>query len=406
MVQTVNKGLWLWLVVGLSACTSSHRPALTQNAPVPMAAQAFGGGNLLSYDVYAEGDVLHALFAVAGSEPKRPHIGYVRSEDGGRSWSEPSALAQAADKTVESAAGNEIQIAAYGDDLLALWQVTGEVPGMGPLQSWYSRDGGKHWAQGANPTASDGDQSHPDVLADRQGRFHLVWLDDRDENGYQGLRYARTEDMGQHWDWAQTIDDSSCSCCWNRLLLGDKERIHALYRDMEPRDMALAQSENAGQSWQRLSTAGAFNWTFDGCPHNGGALASADGHTLHALVWTGADNQAGLYYVRSPDNGHNWTPPEAMGQGTLAFHSDLAVAADNGASRLLAIWDARGPEGSVVMSSESADEGVHWSAARQLSTPGRSAEFPRVIATSAGFLAFWFEQVPSGGKHWMSMILE
>lgn len=408
MLRIARGGLLMILATGLSACAPLSQESLKEQqavtVSVPIATHALGGGSLISYDVFAEGDVLHALFAVAGAESKRPHIAYIRSGDGGRHWSAPLDIEQPLTETVESSAGNEIQIAAVGEQLLAIWQVTGEIPGMGPLRVWYSLDGGQHWSHGVNPTASEGDQSHPDLIADRQGRFHLVWLDDRDENGYQGLRYARTSDAGQHWELAQTIDESSCSCCWNRLLLGPDEQVNVLYRDMEPRDMALAQSGDAGQTWRHVATVGQFNWVFDGCPHNGGALASTDAQNLHALVWTGAENRSGLYYLRSKDNGENWTPPQAMGAESLAFHSDIAAVQDG--ARLMAIWDARGAAGSSVMISESVDQGEHWSAVKQISTPGSSAEFPRIVATPSGFLALWFEQKPGGSKQWMSAIIE
>lgn len=405
--RKVCKGLCLIIAAGLAACSSlptteyDNRPVrLSLSQPIETA--ALNGRDLLSFDVYADGDSLHALFAAASATPKQPYVGYLRSEDGGKHWTAPIEIGQYASATLESSAGNEIQIAAAGDTLLAVWQITGEIPGMGPLQTIYSKDGGVHWSLGANPAGSQADQSHPDLAADAEGRFHLVWLDDRDENGYQGVRYARTSNAGQNWELAQTIDDSSCSCCWNRLLTGPNEQLDVLYRDMEPRDMALAQSEDAGQSWRRLSTVGEFNWVFDGCPHNGGGLARA-GNTIQALAWTGVEDKAGLYHLSSSDNGKTWSLPQVMSGESLAFHGDIAALNER---HVLAIWDARGAEGSAVMISESLDGGKRWSSARQISTPGSSAEFPRLLATANGRLALWFEQKPGSVKQWMSAILQ
>ncbi len=407
MLKILRKELLLTMVLGLAACSSpSMRKAgdvaITSMLARPVDVNALDGRSLVSYDVYAEGDLLHALFAATSDVPKKPYVGYIRSEDGGRHWSAPVEIGQYVAETMESSAGNEIQIAASGDTLLAIWQVTGEIPGMGPLQAIYSGDGGKRWALGVNPTGSDADQSHPDLIADSLGRFHLVWLDDRDENGYQGIHYARSDNAGRDWELAQTIDDSTCSCCWNRLLMDGEERVDALYRDMEPRDMALAQSEDSGRSWRRVGSVGEFGWKFDGCPHNGGALARA-GETLQALVWTGLENKAGLYHLYSGDKGASWSKPQRMGGASLAFHSDIAAI---DADHVLAIWDARGSTGSVVKISESFDGGRHWSASRPVSTPGRSAEFPRVIATAKGGLAMWVEKGAGGVKQWMSAIFQ
>lgn len=400
------KPFFLFLAFGLSACSGQTNKLHTITQPQtirPINAEELAVKNLLSYDIYVEGDILHALFVAATANPKQAYIGYLRSIDGGQHWSTPVEIGHYIPTTLESNAGNDLQIAAHGDVLMAVWQVTGEIPGMGPLVSLFSLDGGLSWAQGSNPTASEVDQSHPDLIADQPGRFHLVWLDDRDENGYQGLRYAHSSDAGQHWELAQTLDDSSCSCCWNRLLLGTNGEVNALYRDMQPRDMALAQSSDAGQNWQRISTVGEFNWQIDGCPHNGGALAKSGEHTLHSLVWTGAEHKAGLYYLQSNDNAKSWTLPQVMGDGSLAFHSDIAALGDK---RLLAIWDAGKAEGSVVMISESFDKGGHWSNAQQISTPGSSATFPRIVATTDGFLAMWSEQKPGADKQWLSATLK
>lgn len=408
MLRKMFKLVLLISVVGLSACAQlakqSNNPNNGSGITVvnPLNPYSLAGQNLLSFDIYVDQGVLHAVFAVATAKPKQPYIGYVRSDDGGLNWSKPVEIGQYAAATVESAAGNDVQIAAFGATLVAIWQMTGELPGMGPLQVVYSQDGGKTWLPGANPTASEIDQSHPDLAADQAGRFHLVWLDDRDENGHQGVRYARSSDAGLHWELAQTVDESSCSCCWNRLLLGPEQQVNLLYRDMEPRDMALAQSFDGGQTWQRTATVGEFNWIFDGCPHNGGALAGVGGQTLHGLVWTGAENKAGLYYLQSTDNGKNWSQPLSMGGAALAFHSDMAVLQDK---HLLAIWDAMGADGSIVMISESFDNGGHWSHARQVSAVGGSASFPRIVSTPFGWLAAWAEQKPGAAKQWVTAVL-
>jgi len=409
MVLTLRWSLGLFLAAGMMACSGVGRvsdgqmqsPTITLASPLD--GTEFAEMDLISFDVYPDGDILHALVATASDTKKHPFIGYLRSDDGGRHWTKPFPVREIDSATVESALGNDIQIAGQGSRLMAVWQVTGEIPGMGPLQVLYSEDGGKTWVVGTNPTQSDVDQSHPELIVDAAGRFHMVWLDDRDENGYQGIRYARSNDLGWHWDIAQTLDDSSCSCCWNRLLSRGNTELYALYRDMEPRDMTLSKSEDAGETWQKASTVGEFNWIFDGCPHNGGALTKGNRDAFHALVWTGAENKAGLYYLGSNDNGKTWTLPKKMGGQGLAFHSDIAAGDKN---HVLAIWDERGSEGSAVMISRSFDSGNSWQAAQQVSDPASSATFPRVFATDSGYLAMWSQQKPGGKRRWLSAVIE
>jgi hypothetical protein len=391
----------------LAGCATLSPPAADKNLRIsiasPLQANNANLQNIGSFDVYLDRQTVHAVFTAASSTAKLPLIGYLHSEDGGQHWSEPQLLSTTFSLPVESKSGNDIQIAASGKSLLALWQTTGEMPGMGPLLMIFSQDGGKTWQKGANPTGSDTDQSHPDLAADPEGRFHLVWLDDREENGYQGLRYARTSDVGQSWELAHTIDTSTCSCCWNRIVVSADKLINVLYRDMQPRDMALAQSSDAGASWRRQSTVGEFNWQFDGCPHNGGGLTQAGNGDLHSLVWTGAENRVGLYHLQSADGGKNWPQPQAFGAGTTGFHSDIAAL---DANRLAAVWDASGPEGSSVYLAMSTNNGGDWSAAQQISSPGVSAAFPRIIATDSGWLALWTEQKSKNSKQWLSAVIQ
>lgn len=371
------------------------------SSPIPATASEWQ--NISGFDLYVDRQTVHAVVTSVSGDGKLPLIGYLHSEDGGLHWSAPLEIGKQFNLPVESRAGNDIQIAASGNHLLVMWQTTGEIPGMGPLVSIYSRDGGQTWQKGGNPTGRETDQSHHELAADPQGHFHLVWLDDRDENGYQGLRYARTPDGGAHWQLAQTIDESSCSCCWNRLSVSPSGAINVLYRDMEPRDMALAQSQDEGQTWVRSATVGEFNWKFDGCPHNGGGLTQAGAGPMHSLVWTGAENRVGLYHMQSADAGKNWSQPQALGIGSAAFHGDIAALDEN---RLAAVWDAMGPEGSSVFIAGSNDNGSSWPEIRPLSASGVSASFPRIIATGKGWLALWTEQKSKTSKQLLSAVIQ
>jgi hypothetical protein len=393
--------------LGLSACAQHPAfigPAATQvEISSPVALESAAMQNVSGFDVYVDQQTVHAVFTAVSGDSKRPLIGYLHSEDGGGHWYAAQEIGKQFDLPVESKAGNDIQIAASGRHLMVMWQTTGALPGMGPLVTIYSDDGGLRWQRGTNPTVSDVDQSHADLAVDRDGVFHAVWLDDRDENGYQGLRYARSQDTGKSWNAQHTLDDSSCSCCWNRISISGSGQINVLYRDMEPRDMALVQSNDGGQSWQRAGTVGEFNWKFDGCPHNGGGLTQANEGVLHAVVWTGAENKVGLYHTQSANGGVSWSLSQPIAANTGAFHSDIAAVDKN---HVAIIWDAMGAEGSAVLFADSADNGRSWAAPRGLSGVGVSAEFPRIVAVDSGWLAMWTEQKSRTSRLWRSAIIK
>lgn len=379
------------VLVSLTACVT---PQVAQPT-----SSSLGLQEVTSFDVTVDHNIIHTLIAgKVGEKNNRVVIRYLSSDDGGEHWG--SAVDVATNTQPLAVRGNDVQIAVAGDNLLAIWQVKGELPSMGAMVSYYSHDAGKTWQQGTNPAVdNNGDQAHIDVIADKKGIFHTVWLADPEENGYQSLRYARSLDGGEHWQASQKLDDSTCSCCWNTLALSPSGEINILYRDMKPRDMALMQSANNGETWQRTSTVGLFNWQFEGCPHIGGGLAISDDNTLYSTVWTGVEGKAGLYTLHSGDNGKTWTAPQSL--GGLASHSDIAV--NN--QQVMAIWDEREPDGASIFSAQSQNGGVTWSAPKRLTTKGIMATHPRLMATQSGFLAMWTEKHPKQPNKWVVKIL-
>jgi hypothetical protein len=387
-LRTVSVSL---ILLSLTACVGTQAVRLYS---VP----ALNLQEVISFDVVVEHGIIHTL--VAGTEPKKQQtvLRYLYSEDGGESWSD--AVDVAGNTHSIAVRGNDVQIAAFENNLVALWQTKGELPGMGAMVSYYSHDGGNTWQAGSNPAADNqGDQAHLDVIADNQGMFHVVWLADPEENGYQSLRYARSVDGGERWQTSLKLDDSTCSCCWNTLALSPANELNVLYRDMEPRDMALMQSADNGVTWKRTSTVGVFNWQFDGCPHIGGGLAVGEDNKLYSSVWTGLEAKSGLYTLHSRDNGKTWSHPQAI--GNLASHSDIAV--NN--QQVTIIWDEREADGSSIFYAQSNNEGVSWTTPKRLSNKGIMATHPRIVATEEGFLAMWTEKHNKQPSQWMVKML-
>lgn len=369
---------------------------LTSCAPPPLQLQinsafpiypttSLGLFDISSFDVYSDSQRLHAVVSgKKSSEDTQGVVYYLQSTDEGRHWSPPVNLNINGFSKVLTGRGSDAQIAAHDQNLVAIWQSMGELPGTGPLVSVYSTDGGKTWKTGPNPAVDNsGDQAHPDLLVDHQGYFHVVWLADPEENGYQSLRYARSSTNGLSWQIPVTLDQTTCSCCWNTLAESPNHQIHVLYRDMKPRDMTLLSSSDNGLTWQEKKTLGEFNWQFDGCPHVGGGLA-VDAHAFYASVWTGAASHSGLYTVTSKK-------PLPIKIGKNATHSDIAVLNDK-QDHLVLVWDEMNPEGTGIFSAESLDAGITWSTAKRLSAMGTHATHPHVIATASGFLVLWTEK--------------
>jgi hypothetical protein len=353
----------------------------------------------VSLDLSTQGpvaDVLTTTKTAAGLE-----LRHQRSRDGGRTWSAPVRLPVRSEDIKGAHRGNDPQIAGHQDRLVAVWTRPGTSPwGSGPLATALSADGGKTWTDGPNPAddGSTGGHGYADLLADAEGAFYLVWLDGRD--GGQGLRAAVSRDSGKTWSANATLDDRTCECCWNRAASTQAGKVSVLYRDKDPRDLAVASSEDTGRTWSRRGAAGAFDWKFEGCPHVGGGIAFTPG-ALHTLSWTGADGKAGLYALRSGDGGGTWSEPVRMGSST-AHRGDLASSGDS----LAAVWDDPAAAKGAVLAATSSDGGRTWSAPRRITPAGGTASQPVVAAVGPGrFLVAWTETGPDGLLRWTSVPL-
>ncbi|UJO99492.1 MAG: exo-alpha-sialidase [Nitrosomonas sp.] len=347
--------------------------------------------DISSFDVYIDQEIIHLIASGKRSaQIKHASIRYTRSEDGGRRWKSPVTVNESLPAAM-AGRGNDVQLAANGRHLVSLWQTEGQFPAMGPMVSAYSPDAGQTWKRGANPAVdNDGSQAHIDVVADRKGNFHAVWLADPKENGYQGLHYARSIDQGKQWSPPVTLDDSTCSCCWNTLALSPDDKLTVLYRNTAPRDMSLMQSPDAGLTWRHVSTVGDFQWKFEGCPHVGGALKYAGTDNiaqLHSIVWTGIEDKSGLYHLSSNDNDQTWSTPRKL--GSMAMHGDIAARNRNDVA---AIWNEMEPDGVSIFYTKSKDGGTTWSTPKRLTEARYSATQPKLVATKHGFLALWTEK--------------
>jgi hypothetical protein len=264
------------------------------------------------------------------------------------------------------------------------------------MQAARSDDGGKTWKTSETPPDwAKGPHGFIDMTADEHA-MHTVWLDSRsgssEVKASQGLRYAQSVDGGLSWQTNKTLDELTCSCCWNTVKTDFKGNPYVLYRDKQPSDLSIGVIQQ--QKWQRLNHVGAFNWQFDGCPHIGGGFDfqnTAGQKRLHAVVGTGHQEHLGIHYLYSDDAGKSWSKTLQLGNES-AIHADIA-AHDNG--RVVAVWDTMGENGLTIFVAESQDRGASWSTPKQISKMSYRATHPRVVKTKDGFLALWTE---SDGK--------
>jgi hypothetical protein len=360
-------------------------------------------GSVVSLDVYAHKDILDLV--VATETEAGPTLSHRRSRDGGRTWSVDTKIEMGGTTISNAMRGLDPQIAAQDDHLFVVWTTPGEGNhGVGPFGTSRSDDGGKTWHKGSNPADDDSKRGHAfiEALADQSGVFHVVWLETR---ATRGLFSAASKDFGRTWAPTKTVDKITCECCWNKMISLRPGESHLLYRDKDPRDMAIALTKDSGATWERLSTVGDFKWPINACPFTGGGLAATGRGPearLHSTVFSGMKEFRGVSYLVSKDNGRTWSAPAAVGEGK-GQHSDLASRGQD----LVIVYDVTDPaDGFIVGTKHSRDEGATWSPFKRLSPEGVKADFPRVVDVGGRFVAFWTEKNRDGMVSWRMKALE
>lgn len=375
------------LLLLLSANCSSEATM----ASSPITSSTSGLTTVSSFDVYSDGATLHLLVSGTVGEDKTQRVHYSRSDDGGATWADAVRIETGETPPHSPSPANAVQIAAAGEHLIVIWSTAGNGwGGHGPIVTALSADGGKVWRRGANPAdhRQPSDQSFVDVVADRSGVFHLVWIDDRAQD-QRALFFASSTDYGEHWSRHRMIDALTCDCCPTKITATAEGALYVIYRDRNPRDMRLAHSPDGGVTWQQQGRVGSFDWFFDGCPHVGAGLVAlaAHGQTLHATVWTGQEDRRGVYCLTSHDGGQQWTVPIRLGHEN-AQHSDLAAS---DATHLMAVWDSVEAGTFTIVTATSKDSGHSWSSPRRLHESAKPVSYPRIVATPFGYRTFWLE---------------
>jgi hypothetical protein len=387
--KTVNKlGLTILLCLGFSLNAPIVFSEQSDSSSVMQVTPVHSSEGVLSLDVKYVDDTVHLLLGkkIQGADS----LWYQASGDQGQTWSEAVNITEGQVIDARISRGNDARLAIQGNHIVAIWmsKKEGGRHNAGPMVAMASSDKGKTWQQIASP--ADWDGAHGFFAMDANAdEMSLVWLDSRTKTGdgaTQGLRYSRSIDGGQTWSTNQTLDERSCACCWNTAQYHGND-FYVLYRDKDPSDMTLGKVD-AEQQWQKLSTVGAFDWDFQGCPHIGGSIAFDKPHQLiHSTVGTGHPEKTGTYYLSSSDMGKTWSSPHRLGEET-AVHSDLAVSANGD---VIAVWDMITEHGFQIVFAESDNQGQSWSDQVMLSALGIRATHPRTVAMKTGFLVLWTE---------------
>ncbi|HEX6106859.1 MAG TPA: sialidase family protein [Gemmatimonadales bacterium] len=291
------------------------------------------------------------------------------------------------------------QLAAGTDGAVSvLYTVGKEVPGkrfpVTALRFVRSADGGRSWS--APVTVNDGTEfgSHNfhALTAAPDGSLLATWLDARE--GKSGVWMSRSRDGGRSWEANRPIyTDPTCPCCRTSVAVAGDGTLYVAWRAILPgdvRDVVVTRSEDDGLTWSAPARTRADDWVYPGCPHAGPSLKVDAGGVLHVAWWTGKEGEAGVYYARSEDGGRTFAAqPIDVGERARPAHVQLALAPDGG---VYVAWDDGLGDMPRVLVRRSRDGGRSFGSVELLSEPGTAASFPVVAVYGDSVAVAWSQR--------------
>lgn len=297
---------------------------------------------------------------------------------------------------VEAHAESPPKIAVGADGSLhAIFVVGKEVPGrrfpLSALRYVRSLDGGNTWSA-PNTLTDDGDFGSHNFHAlgtGDSGRVVVAWLDGR--HGPSSVYVAVSHDNGDSWKGNVRPDTTAaCPCCRTAIALLPDGAILLAWRSILPggiRDIVVARSEDDGVTWTAPVRVHDDNWEFNGCPHAGPSMQVDQAGNTHVAWWTGKEGAAGVWYARSSDGGKSFASavPIDVADFARASHPQLAVSGDT----VVTVWDDGKQSVPRVMLRRSTDGGRRFGTAQVLSDTAMSASYPVVTNTGRGLAVAW-----------------
>ncbi|NBR26809.1 MAG: exo-alpha-sialidase [Betaproteobacteria bacterium] len=380
---------------GLAALTAGLPAALAQHAGHHGASGVAGkgaGGARPDLGATAAFDAQGVLWA---AHKDGAHIAVSRSEDAGRSWSVPMRVNSVIEATDMGADSRPKIALGAGGEIYVSWTRPLGKPYTGEIRFARSLDGGRTFSKPLTVHADRQEITHRfDAMAvNNKGQLFVAWIDKRDGVAaarargpeYRGaaVYYAVSDDRGASFRGDFRLAEHSCECCRIALRPQADGSVLAMWRHVfapNIRDHALARMTPEGSPGE-IRRVTFDDWRVDVCPHHGPSLDIDAGGRLHAVWFTQAANNSGVFYGRLRDGGVDLQ--RRIG-GTTAEHADLAIIGN----RVAVAWKEFDGERSHLRALLSDDAGEHWRE-RELVATSEASDHPRVLARAGAFHVFW-----------------
>lgn len=271
------------------------------------------------------------------------------------------------------------------------WAADARVPWT-RLVAW-STDGGRSFTAPVqvSDAADKATQNQTVVQAVGDGTAQVFWVESQPARPGEGptgvLRLAVFDALGRTPPRRSTLHDSMCECC--RLAAGIMPSGHAavlgrLVFDGHIRDTGLVTVAVDGRATARRVSDD--EWAIDACPEHGPALALAPDGTTHFAWFTLGSRRQGLFYAHANPGGEPSAPMPIGDKARLAGHADVGVL-----GRTVALtWREFDGRRTSIHAMLSPDGGATWQAPREIAGSDQRADYPFVLSDGRSLYVSWY----------------
>jgi hypothetical protein len=361
-----------------------------------------------------------------------------RSTDNGATWTPPAAL----NTNAASDLGRDEhpQVATDGGgNWVAVWRsdenLSGTIGTDLDILVSSSTDNGATWTPPAplntNAATDSGNDDHPGVTTDGEGKWVAVWQSEESLSGTIGTDYdivvSTSTDNGVSWTPPAALNTNAATDSgddehpqvttdggrnWVAVWRSDENLSGTIGTDY---DILVSTSTDNGVSWTppaALNTNAATDSRGDLRPQ-----VTTDGEGNWVAVWDSWDDLGGtlgpdfdILVARSTDNGITWTPPAALNTSAASDSGEdySPQLTTDGGGKWVAVWYSSENLGGTfgtdydILVARSMDNGGMWTAPAAVNTNAPSDsedDYRPQVATDGGgnWVAVWESRENLGG---------
>ena len=271
-------------------------------------------------------------------------------------------------------------------------------PHIGDIRFVRSTDGGETFSEPITVHTNRDVITHSfeTLLVDPDGRIFVTWIDGRDavlakagKERYAGsaLYYAVSRDGGTSFKGDYKVADHSCECCRVGITLGPDGAPVVMWRHIfEPniRDHAIARLSVDGKPGP-VKRVTFDDWRINACPHHGPSIAFGGDGTHHQVWFNGKEEGGGAFYAKANPSGAI-AKPVSLGSAQVS-HPDVAVQ-----GKLVAVvWKQFDGKSTAIMARVSDDGGSTWRE-QEIARTTANSDKPHLITSQSRIALVWRTQ--------------